>query len=50
MLNNKKIWLGDVRAYNFEMLWLEQEKMMKFDTADNWGEIILNYWGKINLF
>ena len=46
VLTNKKIWLGDVRAYNFEMFWLETREDDEVDTADNWWKIILNDYEK----
>lgn len=40
IINNKRIYLGEIRAYNFETLWLSTREDDEVDTAENWFELI----------
>lgn len=45
--NKEEIWLGEVRAYNFETYWLSTINDEEVDTAENWKEIILKDYEKL---
>ncbi len=38
--DGEETYLGEVRAYNWETIWLSTNKFEEVDTAENWGEII----------
>jgi len=43
----KETYLGEVRAYNWETIWLSTNKYDEVDTAENWWEIINEDYNKI---
>ena len=45
--NNEKIFLGEVRAYNWETYWLSTIKFDEVYSAKEWQEIILKDYEKI---
>ena len=45
--NGGEIYLGEVRAYNWETIWLSTNKYDEVDTAENWWEIINEDYNKI---
>jgi len=44
--NGKKIYLGEIRAYNFETYWLSTREYDEVDTADNWFDLIMEDYEK----
>lgn len=47
ILNNKKILLGDISAYNFERYWFSTRKFDEVDTIENWIELIKEDYKKL---
>ncbi|MEA3514686.1 MAG: hypothetical protein U9R34_04370 [Nanoarchaeota archaeon] len=40
VLNDQKIYFGEIRAYNQEMIWLSTREDEEVDTVENWFELI----------
>ncbi|MEK6896180.1 MAG: hypothetical protein AABX12_01840 [Nanoarchaeota archaeon] len=38
--SNKIIYIGEIRAYNFETYWLSTREDEQVDTAENWWDLI----------
>ena len=45
--NEEKIYLGDIRAYNFETYWLSTIEDEEVDNAKNWFELIREEYEKL---
>jgi len=45
--NEEEIYLGEIRAYNFETFWLSTREDEEVDTAKNWFELIKEDYKKL---
>lgn len=45
--NGEEIYLGEIRAYNFETFWLSTREDDQVDTAENWFELIREDYKKL---
>lgn len=45
--NGKKEYVGEVRAYNWEAIWLCTNEYDEVDTAEEWWKCIKNDYGKL---
>ncbi|MEK6933810.1 MAG: hypothetical protein AABW75_02960 [Nanoarchaeota archaeon] len=45
--NGEEIFLGEVRAYNWETYWLSTTKYNEIDSAEKWKEVILKDYKNI---